>query len=434
MTDAGVFRLPIGCYDGAAMTETASCPHYPACSGCSAIGQSYGAQLETKLAQVRDQFARASLPIFSPNLLQRITPSSCSTGYRNRIRLVPRIPDATNRSDSVPKGSSRAHSDGVGIKLGLFRAGTHDVVDIPGCPVQADGINRAVEVLRDGIRECAIRMYDESNGSGELRFVSIRQGQATGEILFGLVTRTASDNGCQRLADLLMARCEGAVGVVQNVNPSVGNVIFGPNNQLLAGRDHIYEEVCGVRLRLGLTSFFQVNTNIAGKAYDAIVRHLHLDRRNTLFDLYAGVGAIGLVAAGSVHRVVGIEEVEEAVEFAESAAIDNAISNVEFRKGDVGRVLPDVVRELGRSGVVRSRTSVVVNPPRKGLDKDVVNLLIRVGAERIAYLSCNPTSLLRDVGRLMTGGYRIQQTELFDMFPQTDKVETLVVLKRLVKK
>lgn len=202
------------------------------------------------------------------------------------------------------------------IKLGLYRAGSHDVIDIPGCPVHMKGLNHAIEVIREGLGECDICLYDEVAHTGDLRFITLRQGVATAELLIGFVTRNRDFPGGDRLTRFVMDRCRNVVGVVQNINPEKGNVIFGPTNRLLAGRNHLEEIVCGVRVRLGLTSFFQVNTAVAEKAYEAIVRSLEPDNDMTLLDLYSGVGAIGLIASSHVRRIMAIEEVPEAIELA----------------------------------------------------------------------------------------------------------------------
>ena len=179
----------------------------------------------------------------------------------------------------------------------------------------------------------------------------------------------------------------------------------------------------------GLTSFFQVNTAVAEKAYAAIIGGLALRARDVLLDLYSGVGAVGLVAARHVERVYGIEEVSEAVEFARAASRTNSFKNTEFLAGLVEERLPALVGELRGRGLTGNRVAAVVNPPRKGVDRKVVGQLLEAMPGRIAYLSCSPMTLLRDLDHLVKGGYRVRRVELFDMFPQTELVETLAILE-----
>lgn len=397
------------------MFQVLSCSHFPSCSGCTAIGTPYERQLEQKLTAVREAFAEAALPEFDVRSIRRIAPSPSPGGYRNRVKLVP----ACSPTDAPPPG----------IHLGLFQAGSHHVVDIPNCPVHADGLNVAVEAVRGAIGGAGLRLYDEVAVSGDLRFVSIRQGMRTAQLLVGVVTRDERCAGLERFVELVRRDRDAVVGVVQNINAQPGNVIFGPRSRVLAGRAYLEDEVCGLKIRLGLTSFFQVNTEVAELAYRAILAQLELDRRTTLLDLYSGIGSIGLVASSAVHRVIGIETSDEAVEYAQQAAAANGVGNCEFRTGRVEDKLHPVIGELGRIGLSRAQLAVIVNPPRKGIDPVVVDMLGKVGPGGIAYLSCCVPTLLRDLALFIQRGYRIRHVELFDMFPQTEQVEALAILK-----
>ncbi|MGB2986008.1 MAG: 23S rRNA (uracil(1939)-C(5))-methyltransferase RlmD [Phycisphaerae bacterium] len=415
------------------MATIVSCPHFPACSGCNSIGIDYAEQLEAKLCAVRGLFRRSSLRSVEATPIQSIAASPNPGAYRNRVKLVPArsISSRSPKRWATPAGTGR-------IILGLYKAGSHEVIDIPGCPTQMDGLNRAVEVIRTAIEKSSVCLYDEVQHTGDLRFVTARQGVATGEILIGFVTRTEEFPCGDQLACYVMNHCNGTVGVVQNINPKKGNVIFGSMNRLLAGRDHLEEVICGTRIRLGVTSFFQVNTAVAEKAYESILAYVTCKAlageppvapgHVTLLDLYAGVGTIGLVAARHVRQVYGIEEVGEAVGFARAAAHVNGVDNAVFQEGLVEQRLPQLTDRLRKEGVDRNRLVVVVNPPRKGLDARVIEQLLEAGPVRIAYLSCAPDTLLRDLVRFENGGYRVAHVELFDMFPQTGQVETLAII------
>ena len=402
------------------MARIVSCPHFPTCSGCSLIGVPYAEQLEAKLRAVGDLFKESTLRTFQAASINAITPSPKPYGYRNRVRLVPR----------------RA---GENVALGLFLAGSHHVVDIPGCPVQSAGINDVVEVIRASVRDLNIPLYDEVTHTGRLRFVTVREAMATGELLVGFVTLSEAFPEGDALVDRVMHECRRVVGVVQNINPAKGNVILGPTNRLLVGRDYLEEIVCDVRLRLGIADFFQINTAVAEKAYRAIVENVTGGgtvgkpsagtARIVLLDLYAGVGTIGLAASRYVRHVYGIEESGESVTLAQAAARANGIDNVEFQQGLVEQRLGQLAAALRKEGVSGGGLAAVVNPPRKGLDPAVIDALLEARPGRIAYLSCAPRTLIRDLIRLTDGGYRVARVELFDMFPQTEQVETLVMLE-----
>lgn len=400
------------------MSSVVSCPHLPACSGCSSIGIEYSEQLDAKLRSVRALFQASRLRTFDGGSINKITPSPKPCGYRNRVRLVPR-------------------RDGEQIALGLYQAGSHRVVDIPGCPVQPDGINAAIEVIRAAIRDLNVPLYDEVEHTGDLKFVTVREAAATGELLVGFVTRTETFPQGGDLARYVMDDCPGAVGVVQNINPQKGNIIFGPTSRALLGRDYIEELVCGIRVQLDLTSFFQANTAVAVKAYEAIIANAITETPSSttsetptiLLDLYAGVGTIGLIAAKHATRVIGVEEFDRAVALARTAARANRIGNIEFHVGLVEEFLARVATESAWRQDCGNLVAVV-NPPRKGLDSVALGALVEAKPVRIAYLSCAPRTLLRDLIEFERGGHRIVSVELFDMFPQTEQVETLAVLER----
>ncbi len=405
------------------MGECLQCEHFPACSGCALIGTPYDDQLRSKLDAFRRQFERAGLPGFDASRITSITPSPAKGAYRNRVRLA-----VAELSGASVAGSSR-------IALGLYRAGTHDVVDIPHCPVQPKSINDAVEVIRESIRLSGVTLYDERTLTGDLRYVSVRVGIHTGEVLVGLVATRRDFPGKDELVSRLSAYCPGRVGVVLNINPKPGNVIFGATSETLTGSGCLEETVCGVRVRLGLQSFFQINTGIAELAYAAIVHQLtegveDPKSRLTLLDLYCGVGTIGLVAAGRVAKVVGVERDREAIDHARYAARTNNLDNAAFFAGDVEQELPVIAGQHTCRATSTDRLAVVVNPPRKGLAKASLEQLITIAPNRIAYLSCAPDTILRDLAVLMSQAFTLRHVELFDMFPQTNQVETLAILDR----
>jgi len=398
--------------------DTLPCPHVPGCSGCVAIATPYPDQLDRKLLRVRQLFAQTGLRGFEAESIARITPSPATAGYRNRARLAVRA--APDR-------------DGKSLHIGLYHAGTHDVVDIPGCPVHTTEINDAVEVFRHAITESGVRLYDERTHRGDLRYLTVRHGVHTGELLVGVVSTRAEFPGRDRLVESVMNGCRNAVGFVLNVNAGRGNAIFGRACVTLAGRDYLEDRVCGVRMRLGLLSFFQINTGVAELAYQAIRRHLAGSEANarggTLLDLYSGVGTIAMVAANRVDRALGIESVGEAVRLARASAEVNELSNAAFHVGRVEDRLASVParRDAAPPG---GPLLIAVNPPRKGLAVEVIGRIAAACPDRIAYLSCAPVTLLRDLQRFHELGYVTRHVELFDMFPQTDQVETLAILDR----
>ncbi len=438
-TDLHLPMFPSIGYTLQTMAEIASCPHFPRCTGCTAIGVDYAIQLATKLQAFRRTLAASKLRTVQADAVESITRSPTPHHYRNRVKLVPRESvTIIRRSMSAAAKSSRAATTGS-VSLGLYESGSHDVVDIPTCPVQLESINRVVEVVRRGLDSCRVDLYDERTHRGSLRFVSVRAGQHTGQVLVGLVTRDPSYHALSKLARYIMTQDEDVVGVVQNINPHRSNVIFGRTDHTVAGCGVLEEVVCGVPIRLGLTSFFQVNTSVAELAYRAIRSNL-LDRpgcngtpspaKTALLDLYSGVGVIGLLLADAVHRVVSVESDMHANSLARASAALNKCDNIEHREGLVEDVVTDIVGRLRRDHGRDTDIVAAVNPPRRGLDTRVVESLADAGVRRIAYLSCAPDTLMRDLARFEKRGYCVRHIELFDMFPQTPKTETLAIVDR----
>ena len=425
------------------MPEIVSCPHFPRCTGCTAIGVDYANQLAAKLRAFRRTLTASELTTIQADAVDSITPSPAPRNYRNRAKLVPHRPvTIIRRRSPAPSQSSRGAGGGPAsgpVTLGLYQTGSHEVVDISDCPVQLDSVNRVVEIIRIGIDSCGVDLYDEFTHRGDLRFVSVRAGERTGQVLVGLVTRGRSCRGLDELARYIMARDEHVIGVVQNINHDRGNVIFGPTDRTIAGRDVLEEIVCGRPIRLGLTSFFQVNTAVAESAYRAIQSSLtdrhrpHAAPSHTkiaLLDLYSGVGVIGLLLADAVDRVVSVESDAHANALARASASHNKCDNIEHREGLVEDVLADIVERLRRDHGSDMTIVAAVNPSRRGLDPRVVETFADVKLQRIAYLSCAPDTLMRDLARFEGHGYRVSRIELFDMFPQTPQIETLALIER----
>jgi 23S rRNA (uracil1939-C5)-methyltransferase len=264
-----------------------------------------------------------------------------------------------------------------------------------------------------------VTAYDEGRLTGTLRYVVLRASAAGAVLVTLVIARDAFPQGAA-LADELRAAHPEIVGVVQNVNPTRGNVIFGDRERTLAGSAALEDRVGPVRLRVSSRSFFQANRDVAALAYAAIAGAAALSGSETVVDAYAGVGGIALTLAPHAGRVIGIEQHPAAVEDAAWSAAASGIGNARFVAGDVAGSLADV----GAAEVV------VLNPPRKGCAPEVLRAAAGLGPRTIAYLSCSPETLLRDLGALRRLGYRTASLTPFDMLPHTPHLEALAVLTK----
>jgi 23S rRNA (uracil1939-C5)-methyltransferase len=292
------------------------------------------------------------------------------------------------------------------------------LVDLAGCRVAEPPLDDTAEALRQNAA-AAVAPYDEASGSGLLRYAILRV-NFRGQVLVTLVTAQRAWPDGAALARALKAARPEVIGVVQNVNPSRGNALYGDEQHLLDGEPALEEQVGGVRLRLSATAFFQVNRAVAERLYADARVAAGLARHERVVDCYAGAGGLALTLAPDAREVIGIEEHPAAVADACAAAALAGKEHARFVCGDAAAQL----------GTVERADVVVVNPPRKGCAPAVLDEIARLGPRRVLYVSCAPDTLARDLARLGRHGYRTVLCRPYDMLPQTPHVETLAVVER----
>ena len=381
----------------------AYCPHFPSCVGCPFIKVPYPEQLLKKRAIVGralSKYAALAGAEVSP-----VVPSPQRLGYRARVKLVVR----KNRDQ---------------VAMGLYVPQTHRVIDISSCPVHPRQVNQVVFYLKKKVLELGIAPYDERDDSGNLRYVDFRFSVARHELSLTLVTRHASFPQGAPLAKALQQRFPFITGVIQNVNENRGNVIWGNSFRTLGGRDTIMERVGDLKLVFPAGVFSQANPFTARKLYDRVYELAALKGGETVLDLYCGVGPISLYLAVAARQVWAVDDSELSITTAKQNARRNGRGNCRFIAGDVATTLTQLTKDLPRIDLM------VLNPPRKGIKAAALEAVLAAGAPRIIYVSCEPRSLARDLDRLVAANYRVEQIQPFDMFPQTEEVETLVLLRK----
>ena len=381
----------------------AYCPHFPSCVGCPFIKVPYPEQLLKKRAIVGRALAEYS-SLASADV-SPVVPSPQRLGYRARVKLVVR----KNRDQ---------------VAMGLYVPQTHRVIDISSCPVHPRQVNQVVFYLKKKVLELGIAPYDERDDSGNLRYVDFRFSVARHELSLTLVTRHASFPQGAPLAKALQQRFPFITGVIQNVNENRGNVIWGNSFRTLGGRDTIMERVGDLKLVFPAGVFSQANPFTARKLYDRVYELAALKGGETVLDLYCGVGPISLYLAVAARQVWAVDDSELSITTAKQNARRNGRGNCRFIAGDVATTLTQLTKDLPRIDLM------VLNPPRKGIKAAALEAVLAAGAPRIIYVSCEPRSLARDLDRLVAANYRVEQIQPFDMFPQTEEVETLVLLRK----
>ncbi len=383
----------------------APCPYFGRCGGCRLQHVAYPAQLAFKSKQVADALERLGGLRDVP--LRPIIGAEETFGYRNKMEFT----------------VARARGAMV---VGLHETERYDsVLDIERCLLQSDRMNGLLAETRAFFAERGLTVYEQDTGEGLLRFLMLREGKHTGELMTNVVTSAPAVSELAPLAQRLQALDAGTTSVVMNVNPKKASVAVGVEEHLLGGRDHIREGVGGLTFRVSANSFFQTNTRQAERLFDLVVESTGLTGTETVLDLYSGTGAISLLLARRARWVYGVELAQAAVDDAGANATANGITNCTFVSGEVRFVLPALIAKGVTAEVV------VADPPRAGFHPKALHALITLGAHRIVYVSCNPTTLARDLGELVRGGYRLEWVQPVDMFPHTPHIEAVARLERV---
>jgi 23S rRNA (uracil1939-C5)-methyltransferase len=381
----------------------APCSHYPACGGCRFQDLAYEAQVAAKEEQVREALRRIGGLADPP--LERILPAESVFHYRNKLEYS---------FSSTPSGPA----------LGFHKAGRWDeVLDIERCWLTTELGNGIREAVREWARAEGLPAYDQAEQCGYLRHLVVREGRNTGQALVQLVTAAGKLVGEETFVAALR-QFEEVRSIHWAVNDRPAEVTNLPT-RLLWGEEAIEEELGGLRFRVRPNAFLQTNTAMAERLYRLALDYAGLTGEETVYDLYCGIGTIGLTFAREALTIWGIEVSEESVACALENATLNGIHNAAFFAGEVG----EAVAELrGRAG---EPDLVVVDPPRAGLSGKALRRIARLEPERIVYVSCNPTTLAGNVKTLAADwGYRLERARPVDMFPHTPHVETVALLRR----
>jgi 23S rRNA (uracil1939-C5)-methyltransferase len=395
------------------------CPIYFDCGGCQLQHISYDEQMNFKRRVVKDSLERiGKIKIaFEPEII----PARQPFFYRN-------------------KGIFHFKRTREGLRVGFFAKGTHSVVDIKNCPVLLKPINDIKEAIRKGIEKNNISVYNEQYHKGFLRSLIIRESPKTKEILIGLVTTEGNFdepfiNEIAEINNTLKGNYK-LVGIVQNINTKKTNVILGEENRPLWGRDYMNESLGGINYQLSLTSFFQINPYQSEILFN-LVEDMLKGVTGKIVDAYCGIGSMALRIAKHFNHplpmreregvrgifVIGIEENESAIEDARNSAKRNKINNCSFLSGTTESYLKNFE---GASDI----GAIILDPPRKGCSEEALDSILNIKPEKVIYVSCNPSTLSRDLNKLCQTEYAIKNIKVIDMFPQTVHMETVVLLEK----
>lgn len=308
--------------------------------------------------------------------------------------------------------------------MGVYAKRTHEIIPMRNCMIQNPVSEKIANVVLGFFIKNNIPIYNEKNGEGLLRHIVIKVGIKTHEIMCILVLNKKELKKEKELIKVLIREFPEIKTIVKNYNMKNTNVILGNENEVIYGDGYIYDELGDYTFKISPLSFYQINPIQTEALYNIAIEMADLKKTDTLFDLYCGIGTIGIFASPYVNRVYGIEIVKQAIEDAKENANINNIRNIEFFAGDVEKVFENVLKEHNVKPDV-----IFVDPPRKGLDKHTIENILNIKPEKIVYISCNPASLVRDL-KLLEESYEIKKIQPVDMFPFTSNVECCAVMGR----
>ena len=378
------------------------CPNYEKCGGCALQHMSYEAQLKFKQNRVEECLKR--IGGFKDIKVNDTVGMEEPYFYRNKIQMPIRL---------SKKGK---------IISGFYQEKTHDIAPIDKCYIENNDADRILSSIKEVMKKVKVLPYDEDKRTGVIRHVLIRTSYHFDEIMVVLVCNTDTFPGQKNFVKELIKVEPKITTIVQNINTRATNVILGDKERVLYGKGFIKDTLCGVTFKISAKSFYQVNPLQTERLYSHAISLANLSGKERVLDAYCGIGTIGLIASKKAKEVVGVEIVKEAVFDAKNNAKNNNITNANFYEGDAGQFIVKQ-KEQGISYDV-----VIMDPPRKGSDEAFLSTLIKTRPERVVYVSCDPSTLARDL-KYLASTYSIESVTPFDMFPQTYHVECITLLQ-----
>lgn len=387
----------------------ASCPHFGTCGGCTYLSLPYEKQLSLKEKQVKELLDSVLCGQDQPWEFEPIKASPVQQGYRNKMEF--------SFGDEVKDGP---------LALGMHKRGSfYDIVSVKECRIVDGDYRQILRGTLDFFTDQKASYFHRLTHVGYLRHLLVRKASHTGEILIALVTTTQEERDLLPFRDMLMALpLQGKIaGILHIENDSVADVVKSDRTHILYGQDYFYEELLGLKFKVSVFSFFQTNSYGAQVLYQTAREYIgRLDKEDcVVYDLYSGTGTIAQLMAPVAGKVIGVEIVEEAVEAAKKNAGLNGLSNCEFIAGDVLKVLDDIAEKPD---------FIILDPPRDGIHPRALQKIITYGVDRMVYISCKPTSLVRDLEVLLGNGYVVEKAVAVDQFPWTTGIETICLLSR----
>ena len=385
------------------LEQPATCKHFGICGGCRYQNLSYEQQLDLKKRQVEELIEKNGLSF----AIENIYGSPITEGYRNKMEFT----------------FGDEEKDGP-LSLGMHKKNSfYDIVTLEDCRIVDPDFNVLLQAILKYFKEKGETYFHKIRHEGFLRHLVMRRSVKTGDILINLVTTTQSRLDESEFVNMILSqKIDGkVVGILHTLNDNLADVVQSDETKTLYGQDYFYEYLYNMRFKISPFSFFQTNTLGAEVLYDQVREYVGETKDKLVYDLYTGTGTIAQMLAPVASKVVGVEIVEEAVEAAKKNAVDNHLDNCEFIAGDVLKVVDNLTQKPD---------ILVLDPPRDGIHPKALTKIINFNVDEMVYVSCKPTSLMRDLLVFREAGYEVKRCCLVDMFPGTVHVETVVLLSK----
>lgn len=385
------------------MTKLDTCPLQKRCGGCQYQGVPYEEQLKKKEAWVRKLMGDFCE-------VHPIAGMDNPYHYRNKVHAV---------VDQDKKGN---------IITGVYQEGTHRVVPVESCMIEDQLADEVIGTIRKLAKSFKFKAYNEDTGYGLLRHILVKRGFATGQVMVVIVTGSPVFPSRNNFVKALLKAHPEITTIVHNINDKRTSMVLGDREKTMYGKGYIEDVLCGKKFRISAKSFYQINPVQTEVLYNKAIEVAGFTGKEYVIDAYCGIGTIGMVASDHVDFVVGVELNKDAVRDAIGNAKGNKVNNIRFVAGDAGKFMVNMAAKAKEDKSVRLPDVVLMDPPRSGSDKAFLSSVVKMGPEKIVYISCNPETLARDVRWLERNGYKAKGAWPVDMFPHTNHCEAVTLL------
>ena len=398
----------------------AVCPYAKKCGGCDYQGMSYEQQLQEKQTYVRKNIGDYCkvLPIIGMENPYH---------YRNKVHAVFDVERRGKHANGGRRTAGNGHAKAApgGVISGVYKAGTHEVINIDSCEIEDELSSAIIRDIRGLLHSFKIKTYDEDTGYGLLRHVLVRRGFHSGEVMVVLVLGSPILPSKNNFVKALRKLHPEITTVVVNINDKQTSMVLGEKETVIYGKGYIEDTLCGCTFRISPKSFYQVNPVQTEILYNKAITYAGLTGKEKVIDAYCGTGTIGLIAASQAKEVIGVELNRDAVKDAVINAKRNNIKNEQFYNADAGKFMVELSEQNKKVYVV------FMDPPRAGSDEAFLSSVVKLAPKKVVYVSCNPETLARDLKYLTRHGYQAVECQPCDMFPFTKHVECVCLLSKL---